>query len=450
MTKFTFNFLNQLFPEFSGDIQEEVQIQEIYTDSRKSVSQGLFVPIIGERFNGHDFVLQAIDKGAVAVIWQKDQPFPENKPDSIPFFLVDDSLTALQELAQAYRNKINPTVIGITGSNGKTTTKEIISSSLKPFYQVSKTEGNLNNLIGMPLSILAMPQNTEVLVLEMGMNQFGEIARLSEIAQPDISVITNIGESHIEYLGSRKGISQAKLEIVEGMKKSGLVIVDGDEPLLNVTLSQQMLTCGFANELNYVVSQIEQHDDQTTFMINEMPVSIPLLGSHQAKNSAYALAVGRALEIPEREMVQTLADLTLPGMRFEQIETESGAFLINDAYNASATSMKASIDVVKNMKQQNKVLVLGDIFELGEHLEAEHKKVGASIDSDITALITIGDASRFIHEGLSDNFKGYKTHVRSNEDASSLIKPYLKNDSVILFKASRGMQLEKIIDELMN
>ncbi|MDQ0159183.1 UDP-N-acetylmuramoyl-tripeptide--D-alanyl-D-alanine ligase [Alkalibacillus salilacus] len=450
MTKFTVNFLNQLFPEFSGDIREELKIQEIYTDSRVSVTQGLFVPIIGERFNGHDFVLQAIDKGAVAVIWQKDQPLPENKPNNIPFFLVNDSLMALQELAQAYRNKINPTVIGITGSNGKTTTKEIISSSLKPFYQVSKTEGNLNNLIGMPLSILAMPQNTEVLVLEMGMNQFGEIARLSEIAQPDIAVITNIGESHIEYLGSRKGISQAKLEIIEGMKTSGLVILDGDEPLLDVSLTQQMITCGFGYELDYVVSQVEQHDDQTTFMINEMPVSIPLLGRHQAKNSAYALAVGRAFEVPEGEMVQTLADLTLPGMRFEQIETESGAVMINDAYNASATSMKASIDVIKNMKQQSKVLVLGDIFELGDHLETEHRKVGTSIDSDITALITIGEASRHIHEGLSDDFTGYKTHVESNADANSLIKPYLKSDSVILFKASRGMQLEKIIDELMN
>ncbi|MET3682048.1 UDP-N-acetylmuramoyl-tripeptide--D-alanyl-D-alanine ligase [Alkalibacillus flavidus] len=445
---FDLTFVSHLFPTHQGMDQDGAIVDRVYTDSRETVTNGLFVPIIGDRFNGHDFILQVVEQGAVAALWQNDQPVPDDVPNDFPLFFVDDTLHALQQLAQAYRDDIDPTVIGITGSNGKTTTKELIGTSLSQFFRVTKTEGNLNNLIGMPLSILTMPRDTDVLVLEMGMNQFGEIERLSTIAKPDIAVITNIGESHIEYLGSREGIAKAKSEIVAGMPDDGFLIIDGDEPLLDSQLVRQMIRCGFESGLDYVVSNVVQHDMNTTFRVNGSDVSIPLLGRHQAKNSAYAIAAADILKVPQRDMIQTLADLTLPSMRFEHIQSSSGAVLINDAYNASATSMKASIDVVKQMAYSNKVLVLGDIFELGEHRVTEHQKVGTVIDQSISALITIGDASQHIHEGLTASFSGKAHHVQTIDEAKGILEPWLQPDTVMLFKASRGMTLETLIDAL--
>ncbi|GAA0460597.1 UDP-N-acetylmuramoyl-tripeptide--D-alanyl-D-alanine ligase [Alkalibacillus silvisoli] len=448
MNKFTTELLNKLFPNNRNLNDQVVSIDRIYTDSREAVNNGLFVPIVGERFNGHDFILQAVDKGAVAAIWSTEQEVPTELSEQFPLFFVDDTLDGLQQLASAYRDYVDPTVIGVTGSNGKTTTKEIIGSSLAHYFEVSKTEGNLNNLIGMPLSILSMPVNTEVLVLEMGMNSFGEIEHLSEIAKPDLAVITNIGESHIEHLGSREGIAKAKLEIVKGLNENGVLIVDGDEPLLEINNYKQVLSCGFHNGLDYQVTEVFQSEDQTSFKVNNQPLSIPLLGKHQAKNAAYALAISDWLKVDQNKMAASLANLSLPGMRFEQIKTESGALMINDAYNASATSMRASIDVVKKLPYTNKVLVLGDIFELGEFAASEHRKVGEVIDQEIDVVFTIGQDSQYIIEALPKQFTGKSQHFHERDQLIRRIKDYMYEDTVILLKASRGMKFEEIIQKL--
>ncbi|MDQ0350522.1 UDP-N-acetylmuramoyl-tripeptide--D-alanyl-D-alanine ligase [Alkalibacillus filiformis] len=450
MKKFSADFLHKIFLEYQGSINQQLDIETIYTDSREVVTNGLFVPLIGERFNGHDFLLQAIDKGAVASLWSKREEVPADLPDNFPLFFVEDPLEGLQQLATAYRDYINPTVIGVTGSNGKTTTKELIGSSLSEFYQVTKTEGNLNNLIGLPLSILRMPVQTEVLVLEMGMSGFSEIEQLSYIAKPDIAVITNIGESHIEHLGSREGISKAKLEIVEGLSEDGVLVVDGDEPLLEVDLPQRVVTCGFNSGLDYEVKDVVQSQNKTTFKINDQLFSIPLLGMHQAKNTAYALAISDLLNIDASKMAYSLANLSLPGMRFEQIETESGAVIVNDAYNASATSMRASIDVIKRFSQTYKVLVLGDIFELGQFAESEHRKVGEIINQEIDVVFTVGQDSQYIIKALPNDFKGRAEHFEDRDMLMNELEKYIKNDTVVLFKASRGMKFEQLIQHFIS
>ncbi|WP_017186034.1 UDP-N-acetylmuramoyl-tripeptide--D-alanyl-D-alanine ligase [Alkalibacillus haloalkaliphilus] len=450
MKKFSIDFLHKIFLKYRGNLNQQLDINTIYTDSREIVTNGLFVPIIGERFNGHDFLLQAVDKGAVASLWSKKEEVPADLPDDFPLFFVEDTLEGLQQLATAYRDYINPTVIGVTGSNGKTTTKELIASSLSEFYQVSKTEGNLNNLIGLPLSILRMPVQTEVLVLEMGMSGFGEIEQLSDIAKPDIAVITNIGESHIEYLGSREGIANAKLEIVKGLSEDGVLIVDGDEPLLQVDLSQRVVTCGFISGLDYEVRDVVQKKNETTFTINEQSFQVPLLGMHQAKNTTYALAISDLLTIDSSKMARSLANLSLPGMRFEQIETESGAVIVNDAYNASATSMRASIDVIKSFSETYKVLVLGDIFELGQFAESEHRKVGEVINQEIDVVFTVGQDSQYIIKALPSDFNGRAEHFDNHDMLMNEIENYMKKDTVILFKASRGMKFEQLIQQLVS
>ena len=230
----TLTYIKTVFPEIKGKLSNENQHVEIMTDSRERVDNGLFIPIIGERFDAHQFIEQAIENGAVAALWDRKKEIPSTIPESFVFFFVDDTAQALQQLAKKYRQDVNPIVIGITGSNGKTTTKDLVSSVLATKYRTHRTVGNFNNEIGMPLTILQMKDDTEVLVVEMGMSDFGEIDRLTNIAQPDYAIITNIGESHIEHLGSREGIAKAKLEITNGLKRDGKLLIDGDEKLLDI------------------------------------------------------------------------------------------------------------------------------------------------------------------------------------------------------------------------
>lgn len=269
---------------------------------------------------------------------------------------MDDTIEALQTLANHYRHLVNPIVVGITGSNGKTTTKEIVASCLAAKYNVWKTIGNLNNHIGLPLTVLSMDRNCDVLVAEMGMSGFGEIELLSKIVEPDFGIITNIGESHIEHLGSREGIAKAKSEITCGFKENSVFIYDGDEPLLKTIEPRPFkeITCGFSKDLDYVIDDINQHNDQTSFSINSEALTIPLLGKHQAKNASFAYALCKELKIDVSSIKQQLNQLELPSMRFEKMDALNGSTIINDAYNASATSMIASIDVLKNMNYNKK------------------------------------------------------------------------------------------------
>ncbi|WP_205135622.1 UDP-N-acetylmuramoyl-tripeptide--D-alanyl-D-alanine ligase [Virgibacillus halotolerans] len=449
---FTTKWLSNHFTNFCGEAADAITINTVTTDSRQKLKQSLFIPIVGERFDGHDYMKQALENGAVAAFWDENKPLPQFLPTDFPVFLVADTLTALQTLATHYRNNVNPIVIGITGSNGKTTTKDIVTAIAKTTYRTHYTNGNFNNHIGLPLTVLSMQKDTEVLVLEMGMSDFGEIERLSNIAKPDYAIITNIGESHIEFLGSRQGIAQAKLEITKGLKADGMVIFDGDEPLLNTALQQNHnIACGFHQKNDVIVSDVDVHTKKTTFRLSGTSYTIPLLGRHHALNAAFAIVLGEALSITKEKMKQALTTLEVTAMRFELKQGVHDVSMINDAYNASPTSMKAAIEVVKQMDGfKEKVLVLGDILELGNHSEALHRSVSEVIDSPITAVFTFGKDAEKISTAVTKEKPYIKgKHFAVKEELLAALQPYLHDEALLLFKASRGLQFESLVEALM-
>lgn len=449
---FTIRELSQLFPHSFGNFKGQLVIEEVSTDSRKKTSQSLFVPLIGDHFDGHDYVIEAYQNGAIACIWDKQKEIPTDLPKDFPVFLVEDTTKGLQDLARYYREKVNPIVIGITGSNGKTTTKDIVASMTSSTYRTHHTKGNLNNHIGLPLTILSMDPTTEVLVVEMGMNHFHEIELLSKIAEPDYGIITNIGESHLANLGSREGIAKAKLEILQGLKKNGLLVIDGDEPLLaSLHGKKYVKTCGFVETNDAIIQQVAIDKQQTHFTIKNLgSFSVPLLGKHHAKNCAYAIVLGQLLNISLDKIQQSLSSLSLTAMRFEMLTGKNNVTIINDAYNASPTSMRAAIDIVKQLGGfKEKVLVLGDIFELGEQSKQLHQSIAQVISPPITALFTLGSDMKYLHEVVHKKDPNIDCqHFTSGEALLDHLSMYLNPDTLLLFKASRGMQFELLVEAI--
>lgn len=424
-------------------------------DSRKIVADGLFVPLVGEHFNGHHYLEQAIEHGAVAAIWMEREPLPEHLPQGFPLFFVRDTLSAIQSMAKSYLNQTRPKIIAVTGSNGKTTTKDMLYGILHQSFRTYKTQGNFNNHIGVPLTILSMPKDTEVLVLEMGMNHFGELTFLSQMAKPDIAIITNIGESHIEYLGSREGIAKAKLEIVNGLRKRGTLILDGDEPLLAdiQTYAFQIVRCGFSNGNNWRITDIVESVSGSSFSLNKQKetFNVPVLGRHNVKNAVLSFAAARILGMDMEKIRIGLEKLSLTKLRFERIDGLNGSVLINDCYNASPTSMKASLETLKTLPGfKKRIAVLGDMYELGKDEEALHKSVAAALGAPLTHVVTIGEKGAWIADGLREN-GGVNLEVRSfptKAEAQPYLESLLSEDAVMLFKASRLLALEELSGKL--
>ncbi|WP_026675967.1 UDP-N-acetylmuramoyl-tripeptide--D-alanyl-D-alanine ligase [Fictibacillus gelatini] len=437
-----------------GNVENTI-IQEVTKDTRVPSVKSLYVPIIGERFNGHHFLMDAIKNGAIAAIWKQGEPLPDDLDPSFPILFVEDTISALQKMAKLYLKKIRPIVIGVTGSNGKTTTKDMVESVAATTFKTHKTKGNYNNHIGLPLTILSMPEQTEVLILEMGMSGFGEISLLSKIAEPDVAIITNIGESHIEALGSREGIAKAKLEIKDGLKESGVLIIDGDEPLLEHVCSKNVLKCGYNENSTLHIDNIEGDENGYSFQLEGGTTTyyLPLLGKHNVKNAVYAIAVGHYLNIEENAIKEGLMNLTMTKMRLEKYKGQKGALLINDAYNASPTSMIAAIEAIKGLNNYpKKVVVLGDMYELGNEEESMHRAVAPHITTPITEAVTIGEKGRWIGEELKTlKPDGVSVSIfPTKEEAKEYIGQKLSKDTVILFKASRGMQMETLVKEFID
>lgn len=433
----------------------EILITGVSIDSRKIEKGNLFIPFKGENSDGHKFVEDSLKKGAAAALWQSDVP---NPPTDLPILLVDDCLVALQELAREYRKQLPVKVVGITGSNGKTTTKDMTASLLSTTYKVQKTEGNYNNHIGLPLTVLGLDDDTEIAVLEMGMSGRGEIEFLTKLASPDAVVITNIGESHLLDLGSREGIAEAKLEILQGLRDGGLAVLHGDEPLLmdrinkynrNVTVH----TFGRSKTNDFYPTEIIQLDQGNRFKINESSESfeLPVLGTHNILNALAAMIIARHFDVPFQKMNEGLTSVKLTNMRMELVEGSRGEKIINDAYNASPTSMMAAIELVSNLKGYEKIiLVLGDMLELGPKEEQYHQQIGASLNSDkIDLLFTFGKLAEHLAEGGRSSLGN--SRVFSYTDKNELIKElqeHVNNHTLVLVKASRGMKLEEIVTAL--
>jgi UDP-N-acetylmuramoyl-tripeptide--D-alanyl-D-alanine ligase len=434
-------------------------IHGVSIDSRTVVAGNLFIPIV-RIDDGHKYVREAFNKGAKASLWQKDHP---NPPHDIPLIFVDDTLKALQNLARSYREQLPVKVIGVTGSNGKTTTKDMISAILSEGYNVHKTQGNLNSQYGLPLSLLALEENTDIAVLEMGMSERGQIERLSRIATPDATIITMIGVSHLETLGSRDEIANAKLEITSGLKNGGIFIYNGDEPLLekglqhiNLPNSVQLIRFGESDKNDYYPVSYTETSDAISFSINRnpsIPYSIPLLGKHNIYNAIASIAVAEQLGAVNEHIKAGLQSVKITPMRMEKVIGISGLTIINDAWNASPHSMKAAIETFQELSEPvRKFVVLGDMLELGAGEIEYHTEIGKMIDPDkIDYVYTFGKLSHHIAAAAKENFGVERVRFFADKeelirDLQSLVKP----QDFVLVKGSRGMALEEVVEKLAN
>ncbi|WP_409252618.1 UDP-N-acetylmuramoyl-tripeptide--D-alanyl-D-alanine ligase [Bacillus sp. SCS-153A] len=434
---------------------QDAAIQGVSIDSRKIEKGNLFIPFKGEKVDGHKFVEGAIESGAAASLWEKDVP---NPPEGLPIIIVDNSLEALQNLATAYRHELGIKVVGITGSNGKTTTKDMVANLLSLKYKVQKTQGNFNSHIGLPLTILALEKGTEVAVLEMGMSGFGEIEQLSNIALPDAAIITNIGESHLQDLGSREGIAKAKMEIISGLKKDGLFVYYGEEPLLKERIDEnwkfKVETFGKGPDNTLYPLDVKTTDSGSIFTVNAEPdteIMLPVLGEHNVMNALASMLIANELGVDYKEMPEAFQQLKLTQMRMELMEGKRGEKILNDAYNASPTSMRAAINLLSGLQgYSKKILVAGDMLELGPNEETYHYEVGQEVQKGkIDLVFTYGNLAEQTARGAAENIG--EENVFSYDDKQQLtekLESILDGDEIILFKASRGMKLEEIIEQL--
>ncbi|WP_339816881.1 UDP-N-acetylmuramoyl-tripeptide--D-alanyl-D-alanine ligase [Paenibacillus sp. FSL R7-0216] len=446
-----------------GQIREAgdagILVRGVVTDSRQITEGCLFVPLAGERFDGHDFAADCLQAGAGACLWARSKGTPPG-----PAVLVDDTLIALQALAKSYLTETGAKVVGITGSNGKTTTKDLVYALLSTTYKVHKTKGNFNNHIGLPLTLLAMPEDTEIVVLEMGMSGRHEIELLSKLGEPETAVITNIGESHLQQLGSREEIARAKLEILAGMKAGGLFVYNGDEPLIPQVLAEpstakpeglQTATFGLQPGNDAYPTGILFTDNRTLFTPHgsegEPPFELPLLGEHNVTNALAAITIARHYKVNESAIREGFSNVELTGMRIEVVVGRSGITILNDAYNASPTSMKAAIGVLDHMKgYRKKVAVLGDMLELGASELEYHHGIGEMLTPGMADLLfAYGPLSRQIAEGAKKQMD--PDCIFAYTDKSELIRKLvslLHPQDVVLVKASRGMKLEEVVEAI--
>ncbi|MEG2707999.1 MAG: UDP-N-acetylmuramoyl-tripeptide--D-alanyl-D-alanine ligase, partial [Vagococcus sp.] len=361
--------------KLSSNVSFDTVITHVEFDTRK-VSEGtLFVPLKGNR-DGHDFISNAFEEGATLTLSDRDLE------GDFPYILVEDTQKALQDLAKYYLIQVNPKVAAITGSNGKTTTKDMTAAVLGSFYQTYKTQGNYNNEIGLPYTILNMPKETEALVLEMGMDRKGDIELLSSIGRPNVAAITMIGESHIEYLGSRQGIAEAKMEIVSGLKEKGTLIVPSEEELITPLLAnvtQKVLRFGLNDSADVSAKILEEGREKTTFTTPLYPdviFSIPVLGQYNVGNALIAILIGTELGVPVEKIQKGLANFDLTKNRTEWLETAKGMSLLSDVYNANPTAMTLVLDSFSKIETTGrKLVVLGDMLELGEGSRGMHESV---------------------------------------------------------------------------
>ena len=426
------------------------EVAGVTIDSRKVEKDFLFVAINGERFNAHQFIPDTIEKGALCVVSHEDLGDTD-----YPYILVEATGQALLDIAKLYRDSFDVKVVGITGSVGKTSTKEMIASVLAQKYNVHKTQGNFNNECGLPLTIFEMNEEHPVSVLEMGINHFGEMRKLSTVASPDICVITNIGVAHLEFLKTREGIMQEKTQMFQDMKPGGSVVLNGDDPLLSTigpVKGSDPIFYGLDQDKNAVyatdVEPLGLKGTSCTIHLPEGSFScvVPIPGIHMVSNALAGSAVGSKLGLTTEEIKRGIESLpSIPG-RNHIIQTDR-LILLDDCYNANPVSMKASLDVL-NMGIGRKVAVLGDMGELGPDYAALHRSVGEyAAEIGIDLVCAIGPMSKEIAEGAaSDGTKALWFETKA--DFLAQTKDILKDGDNVLIKASHGMEFPEIVEAL--
>ena len=440
--------LSEIAKACGGEFNIEKEINSVCIDTRKITKGCLFICIKGERFDAHQFADEALEKGAGAVMISEDIEV------NGAYVKVKDTAKAMLALSGYYRKKFNIPVVGLTGSVGKTTTKEFTYLVVNAKYNAIKTLGNLNNEIGLPQMLFQIDNAVEAAVIEMGMNHFGEIHRLSSAAKPTIGLITNIGVSHIEFLGSREGILKAKLEILDGLSENAPLILNGDNDLLQTVQSDahKIYFYGVGDNADFKAEDIKEVGGNTEFTVSyfgkKQKIIVPVIGIHNVYNALAAFAVGYFLDIEAEASVKAIASYQPEGMRQKSVVI-NGITSIEDCYNASPDSMRAALQTLCATSGNKKIAVLSDMFELGDYSEKAHTEVGemaAELGADY--LLCFGNESKHTVNGAKS--KGMKNAFwLENQDALvDKIEEIAESGDVIVFKASRAMHLENVISEL--
>lgn len=422
-------------------------VTSIVTNSANAVDGSMFVAIKGERVDAHKFVPSVKAQGAVCAL-------VEDVVDcDIPQIRVESTLTAVKQIAEYYRSLFTIPFIGVTGSVGKTSTKEMLSSVLNEKFKVHKTQGNFNNELGVPLTLFALEEDAEVAVIEMGISDFGEMTRLSKIVKPNFCVITNIGCCHLECLGDRDGVLKAKTEMFKHMQSDGKIFLNGDDDKLSTVKEYNGIKPVFygLNSNNEFYAEIIENNAEDGiktvlhFDGKALPVTVPAIGSYMVANAMAAVAIGSALGMSDEEIIRGIENYRTIGGRNNVIHTENNT-LIDDCYNANPTSTKASIDTVANFKNPRKVCILGDMKELGKDEVALHKEVGNYVEEKgIDVLLTVGELAKNMQGELKST---YGLHFDSNEKLIEKLPEILQKDDAVLIKASHSMKFEEIVKAL--
>jgi len=445
-------YINEIIESTNGLLLKgnNILVNGFSIDTRTINENDIYISLKGDNHDGNEFINAAIDKKCSGIIFSGEIEENIINENDIVFIKVEDTTRALQEMARFKRSKYNIPVVAITGSVGKTSTKDIISSVMSKKYNVLSTKGNLNNHIGLPLTLLGLKDHN-AMCIEMGMNHFNELSLLTNILKPTVAVITNIGTAHIGNLGSRENILKAKLEILEGLT-SKVVVINNDNDLLNNWNNENnyydVTTYGIDNDSDFNASNIKLDLDNSTFDIEinneKYNIEIDIPGKHFIYNALCAISIGNLLNIDMEDIIEGIKDFKLSSKRME-IKKINNKTLLIDCYNANYDSMKSAIEVLGKYNER-KIAVLGDMLELGKYSESLHTKIGELIDiNNIDLLITVGNNSKYIHESANINTK---YHFNNNKEAILFLKQIVQNDDVLLFKASNSMNFIEIVNNL--
>ena len=447
-------------PGNAYDIFSGTKVDSVVLDSRQVTEGGVFVATVGERVDGHSFVASVFEKGAILAVVQRE---PEVAEHWSSYLVVEDTLAALKQIAEAYRKTLAIPVIGITGSVGKTSTKEFIAGVLSEKYNVLKTQGNYNNEIGVPLTLLRIREEHEAAVIEMGISDFGEMHRLSKMARPDIAVLTNIGQCHLENLGDRDGVLRAKTEIFDFMAADGKICLNGDDDKLQTVVAtegRELRFFGIGAEAGKAVyaTDVESKGLWGSFAVLHsakgecFTVEVPLPGIHMVLNATAAACVAEWLGLTAEQIQEGVKKVAAVGGRNNLIRTEKYT-LIDDCYNANPVSMKAGIDLLC-MADTATAAILGDMFELGTDSDKMHAEVGAyAAEKGVDRILCVGENSRHMYEAAvqaagTDRVTWFATREELLSVLTSAPETVLQSGSTVLIKASHGMKFSEVVELL--
>ena len=422
-------------------------------DTKETTSGDIFIGFKGEKIDGSIFYKEAFRNGAKGCIINKCANEKIEQVNDKFIIEVDDTIEAIQKIASLKRSKYNIPVVAITGSVGKTSTKDIIASVVGQKYKVLKTQGNMNNHIGLPMTILGLKDHT-AMVVEMGMNHFGEISTLTNIAKPTIAVITNIGTAHIGILGSRENILKAKLEILEGLNKDGKIIINNDNDMLHEWYEENkekkgIITFGIENSSTYNANNIIYKENNSKYKLNDIDdIEVPVGGEAFIYNSLAAVSVGKELGINLKDIKEGIKKFELSKMRLD-VKEKNGYTVINDCYNANYDSMKSALQYLNSTNGKRKIAVLGDMLELGDYSKSLHEAVGKEVvKNNVDILITVGkEAKNIAYIAKKNNINAYE--YNTNNEAIKKLKEIIEPKDVILVKASNSMNFKQIVENII-